>query len=201
MVPPAGRIGRRPELSFQRQRRCQPSPTFAVKPLMPTSSAAPDRHDEYFDSAGVRIRYVEQGTGAPVVLVHSYTSNLEDQWVGPGVFGQLSSHHRTIAFDVRGHGKSGKPRDPQAYGPEMALDVTRLLDHLGIAKAHIVGYSMGAHVVAQLLVLRPQRFLSAVLGGACGRHAWTAEDEQRAETEAAEMERGLLTSQILRLWP
>jgi len=168
---------------------------------MMATSPAPGRDDKYFDSAGVRIRYVEQGTGDPVVLVHSYTSNLEDQWVRPGVFGQLSSRHRAIAFDVRGHGKSGKPRDPHAYGPEMAWDVARLLDHLGIAKAHIVGYSMGAHVVAQLLVLSPQRFLTAVLGGACGRHAWTAEDERRVETEADEMEQGLLTSQILRLWP
>lgn len=65
----------------------------------------------------------------------------------------------------------------------------------------IVGYSMGAHIVAQLLVLSPGRCLTAVLGGACGRHIWTAEDEQRVEIEAAEMEQGLLKSQILRLWP
>jgi pimeloyl-ACP methyl ester carboxylesterase len=156
---------------------------------------------KYFDSAGVQIRYAERGTGEPVVLVHSYTSDLEDQWVKPGTFGELSRHYRTIAFDVRGHGQSAKPHDPQAYGPEMARDVARLLDHLAIPKAHIVGYSMGAHIVAQLLVLNPERFLTAVLGGACGRHSWTADDELRAEIEAAEMEQGRLTSQILRLWP
>ena len=157
--------------------------------------------DRYFDSAGVRIRYVEHGRGEPIVLVHSYTSDLEEQWIKPGVFAQLSRHHRTIAFDVRGHGRSGKPHAPQAYGREMAWDVVRLLDHLGLATAHIVGYSMGAHVVAQLLVMRPERFRTAVLGGACGRHGWTADDELRAEIEAAEMEQGRLTSQILRLWP
>ncbi len=168
--------------------------------MAPLSVALPVE-DRYFDSAGVRIRYVEHGQGEPIVLVHSYTSDLEEQWIKPGVFAQLSRHHRTIAFDVRGHGRSGKPRDPQAYGPEMAWDVVRLLAHLGLAQAHVVGYSMGAHVVAQLLVLSPQSFLTAVLGGACGRHGWTADDELRAEIEAAEMEQGRLTSQILRLWP
>ena len=155
----------------------------------------------YFDSAGVPIRYVEHGAGEPVVLVHSYTSDLEAQWLDSGTFYELARGFRTIAFDVRGHGQSGKPHDAKAYGPEMAYDIVRLLDHLQIAKAHIVGYSMGAHIVAQLLVLRPERFLTAVLGGACGRHNWTADDELRAEIEAAEMEQGRLTSQILRLWP
>ncbi len=155
----------------------------------------------HFDSAGVRVCYVEQGAGESVVLVHSYTSDLGGQWIRPGVFAELSRHFRTIAFDVRGHGRSEKPHDPQAYGPQMAWDIARLLDHLEIGKAHVVGYSMGAHIVAQLLVLSPQRCRTAVLGGACGRRSWTPDDEQRAEIEACEMERGLLKSQLLRLWP
>lgn len=157
--------------------------------------------DKYFDAAGVRIRYVEYGLGDPVVLVHSYTSDLEEQWIKPGIFDKLAERYRTIAFDVRGHGKSGKPHDPKAYGPEMARDIVRLLDHRGVAKAHIVGYSMGGHIVAQLLTLSPERFLTAVLGGACGRLKWTAEDERQADIEAIEMEQGLLSSQIMRLWP
>src|SRR5207248_70294 len=75
------------------------------------------------------------------------------------------------------------------------------LDHLGLRRAHILGYSLGAHIVAQLLTLHPERFTSAVLGGACGRRNWCAEDDARVAVEAAEMEQCLLRSQLLRLWP
>jgi len=162
---------------------------------------APIVEDRFFVSAGVSIRYIDDGEGEPVVLLHGYTSDLEDQWIESGVLRELSRDHRVIAFDARGHGRSGKPHDPKAYGAEMALDVGRLLDHLGIEKAHVVGYSMGAHIVAQLLTLHPERLLSATLGGASGRRNWTLADDRRVETEAAEMERARLDSQILRLWP
>jgi pimeloyl-ACP methyl ester carboxylesterase len=155
----------------------------------------------FFDSAGTRIRYIEEGQGEPVVLIHGYTSDTENQWVRPGVFAALAARHRVFAMDARGHGLSGKPHDPAQYGPEMGFDITRLLDHLGIRRAHIVGYSMGAHIVAQLLTLRPERFLTATLGGASGRRNWTAEDQRRVDIESAEMDEGLLRSQILRLWP
>jgi pimeloyl-ACP methyl ester carboxylesterase len=157
--------------------------------------------DRWCDSAGVPLRYVTAGEGEPVVLAHSYSSDLEHQWVRTGVLEALSAHFRVIAFDQRGHGKSGKPHEPQAYGREMALDIVRLLDHLGIDKAHIVGYSLGAHTVAQLLTLHPERFLSATLGGGSGRRKWTAANERQAEIEAAEMEKGSLRTQMLRLRP
>ena len=149
----------------------------------------------------MRIRYVDRGNGEPVVLVHSYAGDLEDQWVTTGVLPELARSHRVIAFDVRGHGKSGKPHDPEAYGPEMAWDVVRLLDHLGIANAHVIGYSMGAHIVAQLLTLAPHRFITATLGGGSGRRNWKAEDDLQAKVEADEMERGLLNAQTMRLLP
>jgi pimeloyl-ACP methyl ester carboxylesterase len=157
--------------------------------------------DSFFDSARVRIRYVERGNGEPVVLVHSYTGDLEAQWARTGVLTALAACYHVIAFDARGHGKSDKPHDPAAYGAEMAWDIVRLLDHLRIDRAHIIGYSMGAHIVAQLLTLAPQRFITAILGGASGRRNWTADDERRAEEEASEMEEGLLTKQLTRLRP
>lgn len=160
--------------------------------------AAEERH---FDSAGVPIRFIEAGRGEPVVLVHGYTVDIEAQWVASGVFGALSEGFRVIGMDARGHGRSGKPHDPAQYGPEMGSDVIRLLDHLGLRQAHIMGYSMGAHIVAQLVTLRPERFATLTLGGACGRLGWTADDQQRVDTESAEMDQGLLTSQIIRLWP
>jgi pimeloyl-ACP methyl ester carboxylesterase len=149
----------------------------------------------------VPIRFLEAGEGAPVVLVHGYNLDTEQQWVEPGVFGALAAHYRIIGFDARGHGKSGKPHERRFYGLEMARDVTRLLDYLGIEQAHIVGYSMGGHIVANMLTMHPERFLTATLAGGAGRRNWSDDDQRRVEIEADEMEQGLLRTQLLRLWP
>jgi pimeloyl-ACP methyl ester carboxylesterase len=154
----------------------------------------------YFDSAGIKIRYEEQGQGEPVVLVHGYMGCLED-WFEGDVFPRLARSHRVIATDCRGHGRSDKPHDPVQYGREMGHDITRLLDHLSLRRAHIVGYSMGAHAVVQLLSTSPQRLATATLIGAPGRLGWTQADDRRVEVEAAEMEQGMLRSYLLRLAP
>ena len=88
--------------------------------------------DQFFDFNGVRIRYVEQGQGPAIVLMHGMTGTLDRHFLANGVFANLAQDHRVIAIDLRGHGKSGKPYDPRAYGEEMARDVVRLLDHLKI---------------------------------------------------------------------
>ena len=117
---------------------------------------------QYFDADGVRIFYREEGSGTPVVLVHGYGVNADLNWRHPGVVRALRPHYRVITMDVRGHGRSDKPRDPGQYGRETVLDVIRLLDHLGIEKAHVVGYSMGGFITIKLAVLYPDRLLSAV---------------------------------------
>src|SRR6188474_1977009 len=100
---------------------------------------------KFFDSAGVKIRYIDQGSGPPVIMLHGQGNTLE-AFVQDGVLPKLvAGGYRAIAFDARGHGKSGKPHDSKAYGREMALDALRLLDHLKIDRAHFVGYSQGAH--------------------------------------------------------
>ena len=155
----------------------------------------------FFDSASVPIRYIELGRGEPVVLVHSYTGTFESQFVRSGFAGAVAQRYRVVGFDLRGHGQSGKPHDPACYGREMALDVVRLLDHLAIPRAHMLGYSLGAHILVQLLTLHPERFVTAILGGGAGRRRWSAEHEARAEEEARELEQGGMEKQILRLWP
>ena len=157
--------------------------------------------DKFFDSNGVRIRYVDEGTGEPVVLLHGNGGRL-DVWRDYGVAANLVRDYRVIAFDARGHGRSGKPYDPAAYGPEMGLDAVRLLDHLGITRAHIVGYSMGAVTVAKLLTTHPGRFITATLGGASGRVRWSDEEARQNEQEASEKERDCVSrAQIYRLAP
>ena len=158
--------------------------------------------DKCFVSNGVRIRYVERGTGEPVVLGHGFNGSLELGWIDTGVFAELAKNYRVIAFDQRGHGKSDKPRDTTAYGHQMALDIVRLMDHLEITRAHIVGYSMGANLVAKLLTLHPERFITATLGGESGRPPMTAAQLEEMEQNALEYEQEIpFRSTILRTWP
>src|SRR6187399_2584434 len=140
--------------------------------------------DHYFDAGGVKIRYIDRGKGAPIVLLHGGTSSL-DSWVTWGVVANLEKDFRVIAFDARGHGKSDKPREATAYGRQQALDVPRLLDHLNIKQAHIVGFSLGSSTVAQLLTLHPERFLTATQVAGAGRSPESANDP-RIEVEASE---------------
>jgi pimeloyl-ACP methyl ester carboxylesterase len=144
--------------------------------------------DQFFDSNGVRIRYVEQGVGEPVLLIHGYTQSLESNWIDTGVFQNLARDHHVITFDLRGHGKSGKPHEPAAYAREMVQDAIRLLDHLNIRKAHIVGYSLGAIITAKLLTTNPDRFLTGTLGGHAGYRNWKPQYDESAERNAAELD-------------
>src|SRR4051794_26538244 len=122
--------------------------------LVAGSAAAEER---FFDAGGVRIRYVDQGKGPPVVLVHGFTGDIERSWLNTGLLPDLARDHRVLALDLRGHGHSDKPHDPPAYD-EIALDVIRLLDHLKIEKADVVRYSLGGIIVAKLLTTHPNRF-------------------------------------------
>ena len=129
--------------------------------------------DAYFDSDGVRIHYVEQGRGEPVLLIHGFTASAAMNWQAPGIFKGLAEDYRVIALDNRGHGKSDKPHDEAAYGTHMVADAIRLLDHLEIDRAHVVGYSMGGFITSKLVATHPDRLLSATLGGA----GWMRKDD------------------------
>jgi pimeloyl-ACP methyl ester carboxylesterase len=122
-----------------------------------------------FDSDGVRLRYVLAGPddGPPIVLVHGYCSDYELNWVGTRWQETLTRAGRlVIGLDCRGHGSSEKPHDPAAYARRtMADDVTRLLDHLDVAEADYLGYSMGARIGLEAVIAHPDRLRRAVLGG------------------------------------
>jgi pimeloyl-ACP methyl ester carboxylesterase len=120
-----------------------------------------------FSSDGVRIDYVDVGKGEPILLIHGFASNVATNWAGPEWVRALTQvGRRVIAYDNRGHGKSDKLFDPAVYGaPTMVEDARRLLDHLGIACADVMGYSMGARIAAFLALRHPSRVRSLILAG------------------------------------
>ena len=126
---------------------------------------APELNKPYFDSEGVKIHYVILGKedGEPVLLIHGFTASIDTNW-GPVLKG-LTKDYKVIAMDCRGYGGSEKPHDPKKYGLEMTRDAVRLLDHLKIQKAHVVGYSMGASITLQIATRYPERVRTATLGG------------------------------------
>jgi pimeloyl-ACP methyl ester carboxylesterase len=124
-----------------------------------------------FHHDDVEIFYLDENQSAshatPVLLVHGFASNARVNWEHPGWIKELTrAGRRVIALDNRGHGKSSKLYDPAQYHTAlMAGDVRALLDHLGIGRADVMGYSMGARISAFLALKEPQRVHALILGG------------------------------------
>jgi pimeloyl-ACP methyl ester carboxylesterase len=124
-----------------------------------------------FNSGGVTIAYFDQSASRadaePVLLIHGFASNSAVNWVDTGWVADLSAAgYRVVALDNRGHGQSAKLYGLDDYGaPLMAEDARRLLDHLSIPRAHVIGYSMGARIAAFLALAHPERVASLVFGG------------------------------------
>ena len=124
-----------------------------------------------FDSNGVQIAFYDTGTAAiqsgTVLLIHGFASNLETNWVYTSWIKRIeAAGYRVVALDNRGHGDSEKLYGDADYGaPTMAEDARRLLDHLDIPAAHIMGYSMGARICAFLAINHPERVRSVVFAG------------------------------------
>lgn len=120
-----------------------------------------------FQSDGVEIAYIDEGAGDPVLLIHGFASNSQINWVDTGWMRTLTqAGWRAIAYDNRGHGQSQKLYEIKDYGaPLMAEDARRLLDHLGLPRADVMGYSMGARITAFLTMTHPDRVRSAIFAG------------------------------------
>jgi pimeloyl-ACP methyl ester carboxylesterase len=128
-----------------------------------------------FRSDGLEIAYddirpAERESGV-VVLVHGFATSRTENWRRLGWYGAFERKgYRTIGLDLRGHGESAKPHDPAAYDrSKMAADVVRLMDHLDVARADLMGYSLGAHLATGAALDHSQRFSNLILGGAGDR--------------------------------
>ncbi len=90
--------------------------------LAASAAVAAPQHGSFL-SNGVKIHYIVEGEGEPVLLIHGFSASAMMNWVLPGVFAKLAKHYHVIALDNRGHGGSGKPHEVEKYGPEMVEDV------------------------------------------------------------------------------
>lgn len=102
-----------------------------------------------------------------VVIVHGFASNARDNWVLTGWVRDLTrAGYRVLALDQRGHGRSDKPHDAEAYAIRtLAADVETVMDVYLVEEAAYVGYSLGARVGWEVVRDLPQRISRAVLGG------------------------------------
>lgn len=143
---------------------------------------------ESFD--GTKLSYEIDGDGPPVVLLHGFVADSYINWVRPGVVGRVTSAgFRTIALDQRGHGMSQKPHEPEAYADgAMLKDAQVLLDHIGLERCAMVGYSMGAMNTLRLLASGEQRIRAAVFGGIGGSLLMSREGSPSLLAEAMEAE-------------
>ncbi len=171
---------------------------LSVLLLCCTTFCSAQTTEHVFDSNGVKINYAIAGEGEAVVLIHGWLSD-STMW-GRDASGntQLNASpgegFQVIAIDCRGHGKSDKPHEVDAYGLQMAEDVVRLLDHLKINKAHLIGYSMGVYVASTVAAKHPERVLSLVYGGQAPLIEdpnWVDSNEVTVFAQAASEDKGM----------
>ena len=124
-----------------------------------------------FNSDGVEIAFEVWGEGPPVLLIHGFASSAFVNWRDTHWVKVLTeAGHQVIAIDNRGHGQSEKLYDSALYSaPLMADDAVRLLDHLNVAQADVMGYSMGARITAFMAMVHPTRVRRAVFAGLASR--------------------------------
>jgi pimeloyl-ACP methyl ester carboxylesterase len=154
----------------------------------------------HFSSDGVDIAFIDvkpQGRdlSEPILLIHGFASNHRINWVNPRWVDTLTAAgRRVVAFDNRGHGQSEKLHAPADYHLDlMTRDAANLLAHLGIERADVLGYSMGARIASFLALAEPSRARSLILGGLGDR---LVRDGGLPETIAEAMEAPSLDSLV-----
>lgn len=131
---------------------------------------------------GVRLHYEETGSGTPVIFVHEFAGDHRSWEPQMRFFGQ---RYRAITYAARGYIPSDIPEDVAKYSQARAADdIASILDHLNIAKAHVVGLSMGGFATLHFGFRHPDRALSLCVAG-CGYGAEKGQSQKfRAEAEA-----------------
>src|SRR3954467_5260593 len=107
------------------------------------------------DRDGVNLYYEVYGHGPALILTHGYSSTSR-MWQGQ--VEALSRHHRLILWDMRGHGRSDYPDDPDAYSEAQTIgDIAALLDAVGAQRAIVGGLSLGGYMSLAFYRAHPER--------------------------------------------
>jgi pimeloyl-ACP methyl ester carboxylesterase len=119
-----------------------------------------------FDNDGFKTRFLIEGKGPLVVLIHGVGARLEN-W--DGVASRLASEFRVLRYDLRGHGESTRAPGPYSL-PLLADDLMALLEHIGTREANVAGHSLGG-MIAQMFALRHATIVRrlALLSAVAGR--------------------------------
>lgn len=111
---------------------------------------------------GVRLHFIERGSGPPLVLLHGNGAMVEDFLIS-GLFETLAENHRVIAFDRPGFGYSARPRDLRWTPREQAMLLDRALAFMGVEQAVVIGHSWGTLVALAMAMDRPERVRALIL--------------------------------------
>jgi pimeloyl-ACP methyl ester carboxylesterase len=111
------------------------------------------------------------GAQRTIVLLHGFTSNRNEGWRRTGWYAAFERRGiRVVALDQRGHGESAKLYEPDAYTRDrLAADVLALMDHVGLPRADVFGYSMGTRTALAVAIAAPERVSNLILGGVGGK--------------------------------
>jgi len=119
---------------------------------------------DFIEVDGVRLHYLAQGSGSPIVLLHGNGATVED-WTASGLFDRLTAKHRVIAFDRPGFGHSERPRTTIWTPKAQAALIAKAIEQLGIERPLVVGHSFGTLVTLALALDRPELARGIVLMG------------------------------------
>jgi pimeloyl-ACP methyl ester carboxylesterase len=131
----------------------------AVPGLNPGPSSGPDPATGLARANGVDLYWEAWGSGPALVLVEGLGVAT---WTWDRQLPDFSRHFRTIVYDNRGVGRSSKPEGPYTIAM-MADDLAALLDALGVARAHVLGASMGGMIAQEFALRHPDRVDRLVL--------------------------------------
>src|ERR1700682_3520953 len=108
----------------------------------------------FIEVDGVRLHYVERGTGRPLVLLHGNGSMIQD-FESSGLIDLAAKNYRVIVFDRPGFGHSSRPRNV-VWAPEAQAELfANALERLNVRQAIVLGHSWGASVAVALATRRP----------------------------------------------